>query len=167
FAIASSNLAGICKEEGNLTTAVAYYREAIRLCPEFADAHSNLGNVLKERGLVHDAMLCYQTAIKLRPDFAIAYGNLTSCYCDCDVGTWPSRRSGTQSSRTSRTRTTTSATPSESLASWRCGAPGVISLCIYGKWGRKTFIGTICFYWRVVCRWVYILYIGWFCQKVQ
>ena len=33
--------------KGNLTTAVAYYREAIRLCPEFADAHSNLGNVLK------------------------------------------------------------------------------------------------------------------------
>ena len=33
--------------QGNLTTAVAYYREAIRLCPEFADAHSNLGNVLK------------------------------------------------------------------------------------------------------------------------
>lgn len=35
--------------KGNLTTAVAYYREAIRLCPEFADAHSNLGNVLKAR----------------------------------------------------------------------------------------------------------------------
>lgn len=35
--------------KGNLTTAVAYYREAIRLCPEFADAHSNLGNVLKVR----------------------------------------------------------------------------------------------------------------------
>ena len=34
-------------QQGNLTTAVAYYREAIRLCPEFADAHSNLGNVLK------------------------------------------------------------------------------------------------------------------------
>lgn len=33
--------------KGNLTTAVAYYREAIRLCPEFADAHSNLGNALK------------------------------------------------------------------------------------------------------------------------
>lgn len=30
-----------------MTTAVAYYREAIRLSPEFADAHSNLGNVLK------------------------------------------------------------------------------------------------------------------------
>lgn len=35
--------------KGNLTTSVAYYREAIRLCPEFADAHSNLGNVLKAR----------------------------------------------------------------------------------------------------------------------
>lgn len=44
-------LAGMCLTsfvyQGNLTTAVAYYREAIRLCPGFADAHSNLGNVLK------------------------------------------------------------------------------------------------------------------------
>jgi tetratricopeptide (TPR) repeat protein len=37
-------------------TAIAYYREAIRLCPEFADAHSNLGNALKEIGEMEDAI---------------------------------------------------------------------------------------------------------------
>ncbi len=36
-------ISGVFKEEGQLTTCIAYYREAIRLCPEFADAHSNLG----------------------------------------------------------------------------------------------------------------------------
>ncbi len=40
---------GVFKEEGQLTTCIAYYREAIRICPEFADAHSNLGNALKEQ----------------------------------------------------------------------------------------------------------------------
>lgn len=35
---------------GERQTAIEYYKEAIRLCPEFADAHSNLGNVLKEEG---------------------------------------------------------------------------------------------------------------------
>jgi protein O-GlcNAc transferase len=46
---------------------VAYYKEAIRLCPEFSDAHSNLGNALKEMHLIQDAIASYQTAIKLRP----------------------------------------------------------------------------------------------------
>ena len=39
---------------------MAYFQEAIRLCPEFADAHSNLGNVLRESGDVDEAMSCYQ-----------------------------------------------------------------------------------------------------------
>jgi protein O-GlcNAc transferase len=66
FPIAWNNLAGIFKEEGKsvgissthlsielwstlgqVPTAIEYYKEAIRLCPEFADAHSNLGNALK------------------------------------------------------------------------------------------------------------------------
>jgi protein O-GlcNAc transferase len=50
FPIAWNNLAGVFKEEGNMATAIAYYREALALCPEFADAHSNLGNALKEQG---------------------------------------------------------------------------------------------------------------------
>jgi tetratricopeptide (TPR) repeat protein len=58
-------------------------REALRLCPDFADAHSNLGNALKEHGCLEDAMDCYRTAIALRPEFAIAHGNLASCYYDC------------------------------------------------------------------------------------
>lgn len=51
---------GVFKGEGQLKTAIAYYQEAIRLCPEFADAHSNLGNVLKESGQLDDAIAAYQ-----------------------------------------------------------------------------------------------------------
>ena len=63
------------KEEGQFPKAIAYYKEAIRLCPEFADAHSNLGNAQKEQGQLEEAMESYKTAVKLRPDFAIAHGN--------------------------------------------------------------------------------------------
>ena len=41
------SLAGIFKDTGDLDTALAYYKEAIRLAPDFADAYSNMGNALK------------------------------------------------------------------------------------------------------------------------
>jgi protein O-GlcNAc transferase len=46
FAIAWSNLAGLLMEAGELQKALTYYKEAIRLKPNFADAHLNQGNVL-------------------------------------------------------------------------------------------------------------------------
>lgn len=82
FAIAWSNLAGICKDEGDIKTAISYYSEAIRLCPHFADAHSNLGNALKESGRLDEAEASYRQGIHLRPDFAIAWGNLASVMYD-------------------------------------------------------------------------------------
>eukprot|EP01040_Poterioochromonas_malhamensis_P010048 gene10047-10922_t len=85
FPIAWNNLAGIFKEG-----AVAYYREALRLCPQFADAHSNLGNALKELCQIPDTRcqmpyaICHMPSrrIRRRSDFAIAHGNLGSCYYD-------------------------------------------------------------------------------------
>lgn len=67
-------------EAGDYAKALAYYKEAIRLKPNFADAHLNQGNVLKAMGRPQDAIMCYQRAIQLRPDYAIAYGNLASVY---------------------------------------------------------------------------------------
>lgn len=57
FAIAWSNLAGICMEWGDLPRALAYYEEAVRLKPKFADAHCNMGNVLKVRFLLRWTVL--------------------------------------------------------------------------------------------------------------
>jgi protein O-GlcNAc transferase len=56
---------GVFKGEGQFRTAIAYYQEAIRLCPEFADAHSNLGNVLKESGQLDEAIASYQVSFSL------------------------------------------------------------------------------------------------------
>jgi protein O-GlcNAc transferase len=61
---------------------VAYYREAIRLAPRFADAYSNLGNALKQQGKLGEATSCYRAAIAIRPDFAAAHGNLGAALLD-------------------------------------------------------------------------------------
>jgi protein O-GlcNAc transferase len=37
----------VFKDTGDLEMALAYYQEAIRLAPDFADAYSNMGNALK------------------------------------------------------------------------------------------------------------------------
>ncbi|EFJ26869.1 hypothetical protein SELMODRAFT_412702 [Selaginella moellendorffii] len=71
FAIAWSNLAGLLMEAGDYERALAYYQEAIRLKPNFANAHLNLGNALKNLGKAQES---YLRAIQLRPDYAIAYG---------------------------------------------------------------------------------------------
>lgn len=80
--LAWNNLAGIFKDEGELDTAIAYYKEAIRLIPDFADAHSNLGNAYRSQNNAGAALDCYKVAVRLRPDFAIARGNLAACLFD-------------------------------------------------------------------------------------
>ena len=48
---------------GKLDEAVAAYRQAIRIKPDYAEAHSNLGNALKERGNLDEAVAAYRQAI--------------------------------------------------------------------------------------------------------
>ena len=48
--------------------AIAEYREAIRLKPDFAEAHNNLGNALQAKGKLDEAIAEYREAIRLKPD---------------------------------------------------------------------------------------------------
>jgi tetratricopeptide (TPR) repeat protein len=70
----------VFRDEGHVDTAIAYYRESIRLSPVCADTYSNLGCVLKESNKVEEAIWAYENAIRLRPDFAIAHANIGACY---------------------------------------------------------------------------------------
>lgn len=72
----------LLKDEGDLRTALEYYKEAIRLVPDFADAHSNIGNVYRATQQLDEALHSYKTALSLRPDFAIAHGNHAACLYD-------------------------------------------------------------------------------------
>ena len=65
-----------CKAQGNLDEAIACYRRALELGPDYAQAHNNLGVACKERGNLDEAIACCRRAVELKPDYAEAHNNL-------------------------------------------------------------------------------------------
>jgi tetratricopeptide (TPR) repeat protein len=63
-------------EQGDLDNALACYRRALSLQPDFADAYNNLGNALKELGHLAEAEEAYFQALRLDPNVAGVYLNL-------------------------------------------------------------------------------------------
>ena len=64
------------RDWGRLDEAVACYRRALELKPDFAEAHNNLGNTFKGQGRLDEAVACYRRALELKPDFAEVHDNL-------------------------------------------------------------------------------------------
>ncbi|MBF0146057.1 MAG: glycosyltransferase family protein [Magnetococcales bacterium] len=62
-------------ELGRLEAAVADYRQAVTLVPQWAEAHFNLGNTLIALGQLPEAEACYRQATEAKPDFAVAWFN--------------------------------------------------------------------------------------------
>lgn len=73
---AYSNHGQRLKENGRLDEAVASYRQALAIKPDYAEAYGDLGNVFKEQGKLDKAIASYQQALALKPDYAKAYINL-------------------------------------------------------------------------------------------
>lgn len=71
-----SRQASMQKEHGLLDEAVASYRQALAIKPDYAEAYGDLGNVLKEQGKYDQAIASYRRAVALKPDYAKAYINL-------------------------------------------------------------------------------------------
>ena len=61
---------------GRHDEAVACFRKALEIQPDYANAHSNLGNTLQAKGDLDGAISEYRTALRLKPDFAGAHYNL-------------------------------------------------------------------------------------------
>ena len=61
---------------GQFDEAIAHYRKALEIKPDFAEAHNNLGSALASRGQVDEAMVHYRQALKIKPDYAEAHNNL-------------------------------------------------------------------------------------------
>ena len=70
------------KDQGKLDEAVACYRRALELKPDYAEAHDNLGNALKDQGKLDEAVACYRRALELKPDYAEAHNNLGNALKD-------------------------------------------------------------------------------------
>jgi len=56
--------------------AIPWYRNALRINPEYADAHNNLGLALYAKGLYDEAIPWYRNALRINPEHALAHANL-------------------------------------------------------------------------------------------
>jgi tetratricopeptide (TPR) repeat protein len=66
---------GICFCNGRLDEAVACYRKAIELKPDFSEALNNLGNALRAQKRLDEAVSSYCRALELSPDDPEAHYN--------------------------------------------------------------------------------------------
>jgi tetratricopeptide (TPR) repeat protein len=70
---AEGELAYVLGGQGKLDEAIAEYRAAIRLKPEYADARVNLGETLGRPGKLDEAIAEFGEAIRLKPELAEAH----------------------------------------------------------------------------------------------
>ena len=74
--MAHYNLAIALRAKGENEQAVAHYRQAVALRPQYSEAHYNLARILVERGEFADAIAHYESAIAVNPAEAEAHNNL-------------------------------------------------------------------------------------------
>ena len=61
---------------GKSDHAIAHWRKAIELAPEYVEAYNDLGTELLRRGRTDEALAAWQKATEVNPSFAPAYFNL-------------------------------------------------------------------------------------------
>ncbi|CAG0962477.1 hypothetical protein MYXO_00835 [Myxococcaceae bacterium] len=71
-------------EPRTFASAIAAYRRAIELDPDFADAHCNLGTVLYNQGRRGEARACFERALELAPRHLEAHFNLANVFEEDD-----------------------------------------------------------------------------------
>jgi Flp pilus assembly protein TadD len=74
------NLGSTLATQGKLDEAIAHYREAIRIRPDFRpdfpEAHNYLGIALARQGKLDEAIAHYSEALRINPAYAQAHNNL-------------------------------------------------------------------------------------------
>jgi tetratricopeptide (TPR) repeat protein len=74
------NMGSALRAQGRIDDAVAHFKRALVLKPDYADAHNNLGNVLGEQGKPDEAAMHYGRALAINPDHAEANNNLGNVF---------------------------------------------------------------------------------------
>jgi len=74
--MAHYNLAIALRANGETDRAIAHYRQAVTLRPDYAEAHYNLGRILVEKGELNEAIAHYEKALSVNPADAEAHNNL-------------------------------------------------------------------------------------------
>jgi serine/threonine-protein kinase len=70
------NLGNALQATGQVDEAIAAFRQAIELQPDFALAYNNLGDALQSKGQTDEAIAAFRRAVRLRPSWATAHANL-------------------------------------------------------------------------------------------
>ena len=76
--MAEYNLGLALRNRGQLDEAIAHYRRAINIWPDYVEAHYNLGGAYIEKGNINEALAEYRRAIEIRPDDADSHNNYGS-----------------------------------------------------------------------------------------
>ncbi len=66
----------------NPDEAIASFRKALQIRPDYAEAHNSLGIALKDRGRLNEAIASFGQALQIKPDFAEAHNNLGAALKD-------------------------------------------------------------------------------------
>jgi tetratricopeptide (TPR) repeat protein len=74
--IAHNNLGSALAGRGQVDEAIAHYRKALEIKPDYAMAHIGLGSTLAGRGQLDEAMAHYWKALAIEPDNPEAHNNL-------------------------------------------------------------------------------------------
>jgi tetratricopeptide (TPR) repeat protein len=74
--MAHYNLGIALNDQGDADGAIAHYRQAIELRPNYAEAHYNLGRLLVQKGQLDEAIAHYEKALEINPADAEAHNNL-------------------------------------------------------------------------------------------
>ncbi len=69
-----------CVAEGDLDAAIAKYKEAVALDPNFADAWEGLSMALADKELWDEAIAAAKKVVELNPDEQLGYTNISRIY---------------------------------------------------------------------------------------
>ncbi len=68
------------KQAGRIDSAMTFFREVIRMNPNYTDAWSNLGECYMRRQANDSAINCFRISLGLNPYESVDYNNLALCY---------------------------------------------------------------------------------------
>ena len=73
--VANNNLANVLLQKGQTDEAIARYRKAMEIRPDYVDAHNGLGFALLQKGEVDEAMGQFREALNTQPAAAGVHNN--------------------------------------------------------------------------------------------
>jgi tetratricopeptide (TPR) repeat protein len=81
--LAHNNFGIALASGGRVDEAVAHYRKALEIKPDYSEAHNNLANALAAQGRLDEAMAHYRKSLEIQPNYPEAYYNLGSILAGC------------------------------------------------------------------------------------